>query len=1002
MRDWVAEETWLEAALATASSSLHDALRRPPSERRRADKAEAKLLRYLIRMSTRPTPFALFAGVAVCRWAAHTDLELAEAPPLTRTRPDMSWLLSLVFKLESDVRIRRELVVHSNRMALVRGSRVFLAERAPTGKPAQTVSLRATRPVMRALAIARSPILYRDLAAELRTEFPTANGDQIDDVLTNLWEQTLLLTDLRPPITALDPACYVARRLASIPAAHGVCESLEALLDATRVWDGLSVGERADGWGRVSALAGEIHPAPEEGPLQVDMAIPLAGNQISRAVGDEACRAAELLLRMSSAPRGLQHVLAYRDAFHARYGDREVPLVELLDPNFGLGPIGSFWNRTTFDPVPNAQKRNQALLELAWSALHSRAPVVELDEETVQRLETWAPDLTSAPVSLDLCVFVGSPGRAALDAGDFIVVVGPNVGALAAGRTLGRFAHVIGDAAAAALCEVAEAEQSRVRDRLLTEVAYMPHTLRSTNVAIRTLTRRFEIDIGVSPGDGQPVPVDELVVGHRQGKLYVRWTAEDAEIEPCSGHMLNSSRAPEIARFLVDVARGCGPQLSGFDWGPATGFPYLPRVQSGRVVLRPAQWRIGHGVGLRADARDASTFGRSIAEWRDGWKVPRYVHLGGSDNRLVLDLEDADQLEELRVEAAKVGESGQLIVQEVIPSLEEAWIPGPRGRHVTEFVIQMTTSSEPAEQVATTVTRLDRRAFAISGAVDRQRGPGTEWLFAKLYHPPALEEDLLVGHVADFVCEALRDDLVARWFFIRYSDPDRHLRVRFNGRPEALVEKLIPRLCTWANALVEKGVCTRFALDTYDRELERFGGHAGNELAESAFTADSNSALELLQLLREFEPELNRTSIAVASLDGLLAALGLDEAGRLAWCRKHVRSRHESSAEYRDHKQRLRTLVGGQDASPAASSLRTILSEREQTLAPIAAAFRHLALDSRLDRELDDVYSSLVHLHCNRLGGINQAWEQLVFGLLLRTREGLDRAPVGVSASQAG
>src|SRR5918993_1260334 len=66
---------------------------------------EGKLLRYRIRMATRPTPFGLFAGVGVARWADRTDLALA-GPPRTRTRLDMEWLLRLVLPLEGHPRVR--------------------------------------------------------------------------------------------------------------------------------------------------------------------------------------------------------------------------------------------------------------------------------------------------------------------------------------------------------------------------------------------------------------------------------------------------------------------------------------------------------------------------------------------------------------------------------------------------------------------------------------------------------------------------------------------------------------------------------------------------------------------------------------------------------------------------------------------------------------------------------------------------------------------------------
>ena len=66
--------------MAVGSLALPNELERPSSDGRDAARAEAKLLRYLIRMSNRPTPYGLFAGVALGQWAECTDLALADAP----------------------------------------------------------------------------------------------------------------------------------------------------------------------------------------------------------------------------------------------------------------------------------------------------------------------------------------------------------------------------------------------------------------------------------------------------------------------------------------------------------------------------------------------------------------------------------------------------------------------------------------------------------------------------------------------------------------------------------------------------------------------------------------------------------------------------------------------------------------------------------------------------------------------------------------------------------
>ena len=84
----------VRTALAVGSRDLL-----PQLDRKDTERARATLLRYLIRMSTRPTPYGLFAAVGLAEPGDATELRIAGAPR-TRTRPDMEWLLALVGRLE--------------------------------------------------------------------------------------------------------------------------------------------------------------------------------------------------------------------------------------------------------------------------------------------------------------------------------------------------------------------------------------------------------------------------------------------------------------------------------------------------------------------------------------------------------------------------------------------------------------------------------------------------------------------------------------------------------------------------------------------------------------------------------------------------------------------------------------------------------------------------------------------------------------------------------------
>jgi lantibiotic biosynthesis protein len=154
-------------------------------------------------------------------------------------------------------------------------------------------------------------------------------------------------------------------------------------------------------------------------------------------------------------------------------------------------------------------------------------------------------------------VFVVAGSATDVDNGRFQVVVGPNLGAIAAGRDLGRFADLLGEEATAALQAVDRAEASRRPNCLCAELVYLPRRFRLANVAVRPHPRPFEITIGTTPGrpPDRVIPLDELVVGTRNGRFHLRWPARDAEVLACTGHMLNNMQAPDVCRFLDDLRR---------------------------------------------------------------------------------------------------------------------------------------------------------------------------------------------------------------------------------------------------------------------------------------------------------------------------------------------------------------------------------------------------------------------------------------------------------------
>jgi thiopeptide-type bacteriocin biosynthesis protein len=800
----------------------------------------------------------------------------------------------------------------------------------------------------------------------------------------------------------------VLSRLTAIPGARDAHDRLRAVLDAAAEWDTRPHAESASGLRTLLEKAGSPEDGSKDPPFQVDLSLALDGD-LGVGVANEAARAAELLLRLSPSPKGIPALAAYRNAFVTRYGhEREVPLLELLDPDRGLGPVGGHGYAYVGADQARAARRSTALLACACAALHHRRRIVELDERLIAALETWDDKTSQAPVSLDINVLVAARSNEAIDAGDFMLVVGPNLGAWAAGRSFGRFAHLEPGRGCESLraCAAAE-ERERFQDDLCVEVVYMPANVRLANVTIRPAVRRYEIVIGASPGVDAThvVPLDELLVGVAGGRFYVRWPAAGKRLRFASGHMLNPHAAPPVAQFLAQVSHDAATVFSTFDWGPAEGFPFLPRVQSGRIVLRPAEWKLP-AADVGPDRLEA------VEAWRREWDVPRFVALAAGDNRLVLDLDRQSHARQILSEAARLPEGRSLLIQEVIPALDEAWLAGSEGRYYSEIVVPLvaqasafaasTTSAGGVEAVgagAATDQEPPTRIEAPIAGVLRRHPPGSSWLFAKIYCPGDREDAVIAAALPDFSRNALASELADSWFFIRYADPDTHVRLRFHGDPDRLSRQLFPQVCRWAQELMDRGACAKFVFDTYEQEIERYGGPDGMSAAERLFHADSRAAVDLVGVLqaREWTDPASRLPLLAASVDDLLEAIGLNESERLDWYKAQASAAgREVGDDYRRLKSGLRTAVGDRERwlaeRPHGAVVSQALAARRRDLADVSLTLRQLEADRRLSKPLDALAVSYVHLHLNRLGASGS--ERTLLGMLLRTREGLARAPV--------
>jgi thiopeptide-type bacteriocin biosynthesis protein len=278
----------------------------------------------------------------------------------------------------------------------------------------------------------------------------------------------------------------------------------------------------------------------------------------------------------------------------------------------------------------------------------------------------------------------------------------------------------------------------------------------------------------------------------------------------------------------------------------------------------------------------------------------------------------------------------------------------------------------------------------------RSFAPGSAWLYAKLYTGTSTADRALREVVAPLVREAMREGAADHWFFIRYGDPEWHVRLRLHGDPAALAARVVPALHAAAAPLLDDGRLWRLQLDTYEREVERYGGAAGIGLVERLFHVDSEAVLDVLDMLEGDEGAEARWRLALRGIDALFDDLGLDAEARFqaltamragfsqefgggAGTPAHKALGVQLDQRFRTERRSLDSLLdpAGDAESPYAPAL-AVLARRSRELAPIVAELRRLETAGELTSSLAELAPSIIHMHVNRLIRSAQRAHELV------------------------
>ena len=802
------------------------------------------------------------------------------------------------------------------------------------------------------------------------------------------------MADVRPQLTGAPPTDTFAATLDRYEHGAGLARQLGEAADGLAAIDADGIGVPAERYRAVAAVLDRLPVSPEPSRfVQVDLTKPAGEVTLGANVVSELLRGVEVLHALSRY-RSHEGLRQFREQFAQRYGTCEVPLAQALDEENGIGferssspsaevapLLAGLPLRRDRDRTAPWTRRDTFLLDKLTRALAAGS-----GEITIGAAEAAAvrdSDIPPLPDAFHVQAALVTDGDQSAGRDDFQVLLHALSGPSGA-QLLGRFLYADDE-----LCQLVRAhlaaEEAVHPERVFAEVVHLPEG-RVGNILCRPLLRGYEIPyLGRSgaPADRQ-LSLSDLLVSVQGERIVLRSRRLGCEVVPRLTTAHNHiGRGLGVYRFLCALQYQQVTPGIMWDWGPLGLAPFLPRVVSGRVILSRARWNLGE--------RELAAFGEppgarqfaAVQRLRERYRLPRYLALADGDNELLVDLDNALSLETLAHEVR--GRASAPFV-EMVPGPDQLCASGPEGRFTHQLILPFVRS--PRQPTAPSPAR------AAAPSRVRRFPPGSEWLYVKLFTGTATADQVLLraGRVVE---SSLAAGGAHQWFFIRYGDPDWHLRLRIRGAPDRLLHETLPLLHRATAPLVETGQLWRVQLDTYEREVERYGGEAGIHLAERVFHIDSDAVLAVVrQLTGDVGAEL-RWRVALRGIDLLFDDLGLTLEQKRAIARRARRGygselgadgafSREVSRRYRDERASVEILLDPHRDPPPelAASLRA-LYQRSVALTPVAYELRALAEAGRLTVDLSELAMSLAHMHVNRMLRSAQRAQELVLYELL-------------------
>lgn len=818
------------------------------------------LKKYAIRSSTRCTPYGTMAGVAlqdIKKNGSETESSVSR-----KARIDMDFLAEIKSHIENNDRIKSKLKYKvNNTLDKIPGQFRYQEPIIVNGEEKYQLSSLEINEYLEQISEILIPVEYAEIKKLFSSDF---ESEEISEFINELINIKFLVSELQLTLTTsnLSNIKNVLYRLQeeNVPDASLYLEIMNKteqcinLIEETPV-SYLPLSEIAEIKNLAASLGIEkthfFHvdlKHSSESSFELD-------EKTFRNIGTSI----SILQKFGGENSTQKDLDLFKKHFQTKYESREIPLTEALDFEFGIGfpprqQIGNIQGNSLIEGL--ARENITTKKNTGNSGIDILLDLIEKGQKEILNLENAGLKLDEDSMKAQNICVVGFPFEE-----QFFLQNIVNTGA---NPILGRFALL--DDKIKTLCdEIYEKEQDRDPEAILAEIIYIPEK-RTANITRRPKFLDYEIPIFArSSNHEKQILLKDIMVSVQGGEIILRSRKLNKRIIPKLSNAHNFYKSESAAYVFLCALQSHNQDNINLNINyPKTRKRFFPRIVYQNIILHRACW-----IMHESDINTIKTAQNPVLELKkffEKWKVAKYIVLVQGDNELFLDTTNDTYLV-LFIDELKSNTFLQL----------SEWLrPDKDGKQYNQQIVLPLENKASRKQYSLQQDKLH--------SVQRSFAPGSEWLYLKIYCNSNISDSLLSYSLKPVLDKLAEENRIQKAFFIRYTDPHYHIRLRLHLTDQKFYSGVLQMLYEVLDPHFQQEMIWNIQIDSYHREIERYHPEY-MEAAEEAFGYDSVLVLRLLEKENFVENENVRLFSAVKNVDSWLSLFSLSLQEKLDFCK---------------------------------------------------------------------------------------------------------------------